>query len=415
MTQMSTVLSTSNQTLYQRLGAGLCVLWGLLREPDALYLGLKKKWLLPACLLLSLILVPVALVPTAHLLLEKLYPPVEKKLIFGLYTKTSTDERLEGRKAQAEVLLWTLSGAAVLVGLMLYAPTIRMAADAEKERLLDTLRRDIGGQGPFRLEDRYRIEEQIGSGAMGVVFSAFDKTLERPVALKELPAAYVKDPERRERFRREALTLAKLTHPGIVPIYDLLDDGDRMILVMELVGGGTLADLIAERAPVAVEEACGLIGQICETLDHVQQNGIVHRDLKPANILIDNRRQLKVTDFGIARLVRESGLTIDGSLMGSPQYMSPEQAKGKTSDFRSDIYSLGVIFYQLLTGSPPFSGEPAAVLLQQISDPPPSLQGRIAEPVDAVEQLVMAMLRKEPAERISDYREIARQLHALGG
>lgn len=411
---MSTVLLLKHGFL-SRLKAGFRDSWSLLRSPDSLYLGLKKKWQAPIFLLLLLLLVPTVLIPSSHFILEKAYPSIEKEQVFGLFKTTHADERLEVRKIQANYLIWALSGVGAILSLIIYAPIIRFSADTEKVRLLEKWQQTVGGTGSFNLEERYRIDSEIGSGAMGVVFSTFDKILERNVALKELRSAYVKDPERRERFRREALTLAKLTHPGIVHIYDLFDDGERMILVMELVKGGTLEDLIANRAPFTIQEASRLIIQICEALSHVQQNGVVHRDLKPSNILIDEQQHLKVTDFGIAHLALESSLTLEGSLMGTPHYMSPEQATGKTTDFRSDIYSLGVIFYELLTGSPPFTGELTTVLLQQIHDQPPPLQCKRERLGDEAETLVMAMLKKDPDERLADYQDILRQLQTMQG
>lgn len=411
---MSTILSPKH-SLITRLKAGAEDSWTLVRSPDSLYLGLKKKWLVPALLFLSLVLVPTLLLPATNVLLELIYPPVEKERLFGLINTTHADKRLEGRKAQSVYLLWGLSGIGILAGLIIYAPIVRFSAEVEKEKLLKALQDAAGVKGPFSLEERYRIDSEIGSGAMGVVFSAFDKKLERDVALKELPSVFVRDPDRRDRFRREALTLAKLTHPGIVHIYDLLDDGDRMILVLELVRGGTLEDLIASRAPVAVPEACRLVASICETLDHVHQKGIVHRDLKPANILIDERQNLKVTDFGLARLLQESGLTLDGSIMGSPNYMSPEQAAGKPTDFRADIYALGSIFYELLTGVPPFVGQPAAVLVQQVSDEPLPPQKRVKGLGSEVSDLVLAMLSKNPDERMSDFQDIHARLQSMQG
>lgn len=411
---MSTVLLLKDN-ISRRLKLGMKDSWCLVRSPDSLYLGLKQKWLVPLLLLCSLVLVPTVLVPVSHRLLEAVYPPVEKTQLFGLVKTTREDERLDTRKAQASFILWALAGLGIAAGLIAYAPEVRDAAEIEKLRLLKSLQQAMGGLGPFNLEERYRIDGELGSGAMGVVFKAFDKTLQRSVALKELPAVFTKDPERRARFRREALTLARLTHPGIVSIYDLLDDGNRMVLVMELVPGGTLAELIAQKAPLPVPEACRLVAQVCETLDHVHQNGIIHRDLKPANILIDEHRRLRVTDFGMARLLQEGGLTLEGSIVGTPAYMSPEQAAGKASDVRSDIYSLGVIFYELLCGAAPFQGEPAKVLVQQISDPPPPLRERVEGLADDVEALVMAMLAKEPQARLADYRDISQRLQALQG
>ena len=237
---------------------------------------------------------------------------------------------------------------------------------------------------------------------MGVVYSGFDKTLERTVALKELPATSLRDPELRERFRREALTLAKLTHPGIVHIYDLLDDRRKMVLAMELVRGGTLEGVVDQGAPFAEAEAISMVLAIADTLAHVHQQGIIHRDLKPANILIDEHRNLKVTDFGLARLKQDSDLTLDGSVFGSPRYMSPEQAEGKSADFRSDIYSLGVIFYELLAGEPPFVGEPMAVMAQQVSKEPVAIVERVDNLSEDVASLVMEMLKKDPEERLAD-------------
>lgn len=411
---MSTVLSLK-QSPSKRLKIGMKDSWYLVRSPDSLYLGLKKKWLVPALLFASLLLVPAILLPTTHFVLEKIYPPVEQQLLFGLVKSTHENELLEVRKVQAAYLLWGLAGIGIAIGLVVYAPIIRLSAETEKVRLFKSLQKATGSLQPFNLTERYRIDGEIGHGAMGVVSSAFDQKLQRDVALKELPSVFVKDPGRRERFRREALTLAKLTHPGIVHIYDLLDDGDRMILVMELVRGGTLEDLIASKAPVAAAEACHLIAQVCGTLDHLHQKGIIHRDLKPANILIDDRDNLKVTDFGMARLTQESSLTLEGSLIGTPHYMSPEQAAGKSSDYRSDIYSLGVIFYELLSGSPPFIGEPASVLVQKISNQPPRLQERVEGLNLEVEDLVMRMLKKDPDERLSNYKEITELLEAIRG
>ncbi|MBE0502421.1 MAG: serine/threonine protein kinase [Desulfuromonadales bacterium] len=409
---MSTVMS-SQHSLLIRLKTGAKDCWGLIRSPDTLYLGLKRKGVVPALLLLSLALVPLVLLPIANLTLEKIYPPITEKKLFGLLHSTAADERLEVRKSQSAYLIWTLAGVAVVIGLIGYAPIVRFSAEIEKEELLKSLQQASGVKGPLNLEDRYRVDDEIGSGAMGVVFSAFDMKLERNVALKELPSVFIRDSERRERFRREALTLAKLTHPGIVQIYDLLDDGERIVLVMELVKGGTLESLIANKAPFAVAEACRLVESISETLAHVHQKGIVHRDLKPANILIDENQNLKVTDFGLARLRQESRMTLDGSVMGSPNYMSPEQAAGQQTDYRTDIYALGIIFYELLTGAPPYTGELAAVMVKQISENPTPPSERIEGLDHEVDSLVMAMLNKNPDERLSDFHEIRARLQRL--
>jgi len=399
---MSTTISPS-QTLPERLRHGAAVWHDLLRTPDRLLAGLRRKGVVPALLLLALLLVPVTLVPLSAAVVEWLYPPVEGTTLFGLLGTSREDERLAPRKTQASVLVWLLAGAGVGVGLLLYAPTLRQAAAEAPRR--------EGENGAGSLPQRYRITGEVGRGAMGIVYSADDTHLEREVALKELPAFFLGDPQRRERFRREALTLARLSHPGIVQIYDLLDQDGRLILVMELVKGGTLEQRLAEQGRFPVREACRAVLEIAATLDYMHRNQIMHRDLKPANILLDADGRLKVTDFGLARLLQDSGMTLDGSVMGSPSYMSPEQAGGRPTDQRADYYALGALFYQLLTGEPPFTGEPAAVLLQQLNDAPQPPQLRVAELDPKLAQVVLDLLHKEPAARLADADELAKRLN----
>lgn len=398
---MSTVLSP-RQNLLDRLRSGLNAWITLLREPRFLLVGLRHKGAVPAALLLALLLVPTVLLPLSDAIVEKLYPPVESSTLFGLVDTTRSDERLEPRKVQAALLVWVLAGAGVLVGLLLYGPKLRLvAAVAETE--------DRQAHRPT-LPQRYRIVGEIGRGAMGIVYSAFDSHLEREVALKELPAFFLGDSERRERFRREAQTLARLSHPGIVQVYDLLDQDGRMVLVMELVKGGTLEQRLLDQGRFAVRDACRAVVAIAETLDYMHRNQVMHRDLKPANILLDVDGRLKVTDFGLARLLQDSGMTVDGSVMGSPNYMSPEQAGGRTTDQRADYYALGAIFYHLLTGEPPFAGEPAAVLLQQLNDSPKPPQELVEGLDPKLEQVVLGLLRKDPAERLADAGELTKRL-----
>ncbi len=398
---MSTVVAI-RKSFPTRIRTGCNDALFLLRSPRRLLLGLKRKWLVPCLLLLSLLLIPLAVLPVTDRALEKIYPPTTKDKLVRLFKSTHQNPVLASRKSQAAFLLWFMGGAGVMFGLILYAPVIRQAGEDDSAPITNTSDGSDNGQQLAVPGDRYRIEAEIGAGTMGVVYAGFDRTLERAVALKELPAASLRDKELRERFRREALTLARLTHPGIVHIYDLLDDSRRMILVMELVRGGTLERVIAEQAPFAEHDAAAMVLAIADTLEHVHKKGIIHRDLKPANILIDEHQNLKVTDFGLARLMQDSELTIDGSVFGSPRYMSPEQAGGNAADFRSDIYSLGIIFYELLTGEPPFTGEPMVVMAKQVNEepePPSARADGISGPVD---ELVMAMLSKDPAGRLAD-------------
>jgi len=398
---MSTTLPP-RQTLLERLRHGAADWNALLRAPQLLLAGLRRKGVVPALLLLSLLLVPVTLVPLSDAIVEWLYPPVEGTTLFGLLGTSREDERLEPRKTQAAVLVWLLAGVGVSCGLLLYAPKLRLAG---AEAL--PWKEDSGGSS---LPRRYRITGEVGRGAMGIVYSAVDTHLEREVALKELPAFFLGDRQRRERFRREALTLARLSHPGIVQIYDLLDQDGRLVLVMELVKGGTLEQRLTDHGRFPVREACRAILEIAATLDYMHRNQVMHRDLKPANILFDVDGRLKVTDFGLARLLQDSGMTLDGSVMGSPSYMSPEQAGGRPTDQRADFYALGAIFYHLLTGEPPFTGEPAAVLLHQLNDAPLPPQQRVEDLDPKLAQVALDLMQKEPSARLADADELAKRL-----
>lgn len=408
---MSTVVSIK-KNFPQRIKTGINDSLFLIQTPDSLLLGLKRKWLVPGLLLLSLLLVPLVVLPMTNLVLKKIYPSSTKDQLVKLFNTSHQNQLLATRKGQAAFLIWFMVGAGVPFGLILYAPVLRLASEEEPDhgpKLTDRIPKDALPD----IDDRYTIDAEIGRGAMGVVYSGLDNKLERPVALKELPATSLRDSEIRERFRREALTLAKLTHPGIVHIHDLLDDNQRMVLVMELVRGGTLETLIKEKAPFAESEAIAMVSSLAETLKHVHQQGIIHRDLKPANILIDEHQNLKITDFGLARLKQDSNLTLDGTVFGSPKYMSPEQAAGKVADFRSDIYSLGIIFYELLTGAPPFIGEPLVVMSQQLNNQPVPAADQVDNLSREVSELVMAMLDKDPAKRLTDVNEIQARLTPL--
>jgi len=398
---MSTLLSPQ-QNLLRQLQAGRDAWSALLRQPELLLAALRRKGLIPALLLLSLLLVPTVLVPVSDALVEWLYPPVKETTLFGLLDATRQDERLEPRKLQAAILVWLLAATGVTTGMLLCGPQLRQAA-AEAP-----VRRGAGHQHGF--PPRYQVTGEVGRGAMGIVYSAIDTHLEREVALKELPSLFLHDPVRRERFRREALTLAKLSHPGIVQVYDLLDYDGRLVLVMELVKGGTLEQRLARQGALPMREACRLVLEIAETLDYMHRNQVMHRDLKPANILVDADGRLKVTDFGLARLLQDSGMTLDGSVMGSPCYMSPEQAAGRPTDQRADFYALGAIFYHLLTGVPPFSGEPAAVLLQQLNDQPRPPQERVDDLDPKLAETVLDLLNKDPATRLADAAGLAKRL-----
>ncbi|OXM85854.1 Stk1 family PASTA domain-containing Ser/Thr kinase [Paenibacillus rigui] len=262
-----------------------------------------------------------------------------------------------------------------------------------------------------QLGGRYEILERIGGGGMAIVYKGLDILLHRHVAVKVLRQQYVHDEEFIQRFRREAQAAASLSHSNVVSIYDVGQEEDVHYIVMEYIEGTTLNELIKEKAPLQVEEAVHVASQICDALDHAHHNQIIHRDIKPHNILIGKNGRVKVTDFGIARAVTSSTITQTGSVVGSVHYFSPEHAKGTFTGEQSDLYSLGIVMYQMLTGRLPFLGEsPISVALkhlqEEVEDP------RKVNPLipQSVENIILKAMRKNPAER---YRSAKQMLEDL--
>ena len=220
---------------------------------------------------------------------------------------------------------------------------------------------------------RYELEELVGSGGMSNVFRAHDRLLERTVALKILHEQYTRDEDYVERFRREARAVAQLTHPNIVTVIDRGEQDGRQFIVFEYVDGQNLKELSA-RGPLDAREAIGLALQVAHALSFAHARGLVHRDVKPQNVLLNDDGQAKVTDFGIARSLDVHGVTQTGTVLGTSDYIAPEQARGQKVDPKTDIYSLGVVLYELLTGEVPFSGDNfVAVAMRHVSEPPPSV------------------------------------------
>lgn len=250
------------------------------------------------------------------------------------------------------------------------------------------------------LGGRYELLARIGGGGMALVYKARDILLNRFVAVKVLRQQFVNDDDFVRRFRREAQAAASLSHPNIVSIYDVGQDEDTHYIVMEYVDGHNLNEIIRDRAPLQVEEAVRIASQICDALDHAHHNQIIHRDIKPHNILIGKNGRVKVTDFGIARAVTSSTITQTGSVVGSVHYFSPEHAKGVTTGEKSDIYSLGIVLYQMLTGRLPFLGEsPISVALKHLQEP--FEEPRLVNPhiPQSVENVILKAMRKSPQER----------------
>jgi serine/threonine protein kinase len=262
-----------------------------------------------------------------------------------------------------------------------------------------------------QLGGRYEILEQIGGGGMALVYKGQDLLLHRKVAVKMLRHQYVHDEEFIRRFRREAQSAASLSHPNVVSIYDVGQEGDTHYIVMEYVEGTTLNDLIKEKAPLQVEEAVHYASQIADALDHAHHNEIIHRDIKPHNILIGKNGRIKVTDFGIARAATSSTITQTGSVIGSVHYFSPEHAKGTSTGEKSDLYSLGIVMYQMLTGRLPFVGEsPISVALKHLQEDVE--EPRKVNPLipQSVENVILKAMRKKTEERYQSAKQMLRDL-----
>ena len=253
---------------------------------------------------------------------------------------------------------------------------------------------------------RYQVIKEIGRGGMATVFQAYDPQFERTVALKLLPTEFLHDPMFRARFEREAKTIAALEHSAIVPVYDFGEDNGQPYLVMRFMHGGSLAERIAAEA-LSIEETLHIFEHLAPALDRAHERGIVHRDLKPANILLDNDGDPYLSDFGIVKISEASAVYTGSGIIGTPSYMSPEQARGEDSiDGRSDIYALGTIVYEILTGRLPFHADtPMGVAVKQITEPIPDILKARPDLPAAIGVVMRHVLAKNPDERIGTASE----------
>ena len=253
------------------------------------------------------------------------------------------------------------------------------------------------------VNDRYRVERSVGRGGMAEVFLAHDLLLDRPVALKVLFPEYANDANFVERFRREAQSAAGLTHPNIVAVYDWGKVNNTYFIAMEFVQGRTLASILKEKLRLTARQACDVAVDVASALGFAHENGVVHRDIKPGNILIGSTGQVKVADFGIARALGsavEEGLTQTGSVMGTATYLSPEQAQGSQPDPRSDIYSLGVVMYEMVAGRAPFIGDNAVgIAYQQVHGVPPAPSEFVSDVPREFEAIVAKCMAKSADRR----------------
>ena len=257
----------------------------------------------------------------------------------------------------------------------------------------------------------YKITEKIGEGGMGAVFKGIDLMLEREVAIKMLRPELACQPQVVERFRSEAVTLAKLNHPNIATLFSFLRQGEDFFMVMEFVRGETLDSLIRRSGAMPCDKAIALFCQALEGIEHAHRMGIIHRDIKPANMMLTETGTLKVMDFGIARVLGTSRMTKQGNIVGTIEYMSPEQVRGQETDARSDIYSLGILLYEMLTGRVPFSSDSEYDLMQmqieKAPDPPRFFSTQIPP---FVEQAIMRSLAKRAEARFQGAAEFRNAL-----
>lgn len=265
-----------------------------------------------------------------------------------------------------------------------------------------------------RIGSRYEIIRYIGGGGMSRVYLAHDMILDRDVAIKILNYDFSNEDELKRRFMREALSATSLTHPNIVNIYDVGEDGDLYYLVMEYVDGQTLKEYIVEQGPLTPEQAIPIMEQLVSAISNAHYNGIIHRDIKPQNILMDHDGNVKITDFGIAMALSATVQTRTNSVLGTVHYLSPEQARGGMATKKSDIYALGIVLYELLTGKLPFSGESAvAIALKHLQEETPSVKALFPSIPQSVENVILKATSKESIVRYQSADEMLEDLSTV--
>ncbi len=263
---------------------------------------------------------------------------------------------------------------------------------------------------------RYEILEELGRGEMGVVYKAHDPLIDRFVAIKTIDLQKLSEKEKDEykmRFYQEAKAAGRLNHPNIITIHDLGRKGDIAYIAMELMEGPELQDIVAENQPLSVEEKLDVAFQVAEGLSYAHEHGVVHRDIKPSNIMVLRGRHVKIADFGIARMESSLWRTQTDQIIGSPLYMSPEQIQSHPIDPRSDIFSFGIVLYQMLTGRLPFKGENVnSVMYQIINEEPPKPSSLNPEIPDMLDHIIAKCLAKKPEDRYQSANELTSDLHS---
>jgi len=266
------------------------------------------------------------------------------------------------------------------------------------------------------LGGRFEIQEMLGIGGMGAVYKAYDRDIDRVIALKCIRPELAKDPEITQRFTQELLLARQIAHKNIIRIFDVRDSGGLKFITMEYVEGQDLGSLVESRGKLTIAESVAIIMQVCSGLACAHAEGVVHRDLKPGNIMVDPQGRVVVMDFGLARADHIGQMTQTGAVMGTYQYMSPEQAKGTKADARSDIFTVGIILYELLTGKTPYSADSALASLlkrtQESAVPPSQIDSAVPRPLSAI---VAKCLERDVAKRYQTADDLRNDLKAFNG
>ncbi len=403
----------------ERTGDNARLLPAIARSRSMLWLWLRSarqaQIAAGVTLVLLLTVVPFGL----RAMTDAIYQPVkvEKKVLGLIRTARQVENPLrERRYRQFMVLAWLLGLVPTSVLLINHLPrALRLAQDqnmALPEATQMRLPAVATGDRFIGAGRRYRLHGLVAKGGMGEVHLAFDQRLQRQVAAKMLADNLLQDAEQLRRFNQEALALAKLSHPNIVSVLDLFEDHGHFWFIMELLPGGDLSALIRDGA-MEEKDALRIIRSIADALAYAHDKGIIHRDIKPANILFSDTMTPKLTDFGIAKLASSEVMTQLGLALGSPSYMSPEQAAGQLVDARSDLYALGVTLYQMVTGVLPFRGETTAIMSQHITQPPPPPTSINACLSPASESLILTLMAKDPASRFSSAQALREAIDQL--
>lgn len=265
-----------------------------------------------------------------------------------------------------------------------------------------------------KINDRYQIIKSIGEGGMANVYLAYDTILDRNVAVKVLRGDLASDEKFVRRFQREALSASSLSHPNIVEVYDVGEDNGQYYIVMEYIEGKQLKDVLRKRGKLTITEVVDIMQQIADGLSVAHDSYIIHRDIKPQNIMILENGLVKITDFGIAMAMNSTQLTQTNSVMGSVHYLPPEQANGTGSTLKSDIYSMGILMYELLTGKLPYRGENAVeIALKHLKEPLPSIRDEIPDIPQSIENVILKAVAKNPKNRYNDAREMLEDLKTV--